>query len=377
MAVLSPLPKMQFFDANGDPLVGGKLYSYAAGTTTPLATYTSSSGAVSNTNPVILDSRGEANVWLALTPYKFKLATANDVEIWTVDNVSSGETFGVSQWLTSVAGTNAITGTVSSANFVSYTAGQTFSFSAANANTGPVTLNINSLGAKPVTKTGSVALVSNDILAGQIVTVVYDGTRFQITNLLNWQSPGVIGSATANDANFATLNALSTSTGNLTVTGGSQSVFTGGIDTASTAGPCNFYDVAVASSLSVASGISSASSFGYGPASAGTGGTVTQATSRTTGVTINKVCGQITLFSAIATAGAAAAFTVTNSFITSSSRQNIVVSLASQGASTGVYIPTVTNITGGSFQITLYCISAPAAAESPIINFTIINMVNS
>lgn len=87
MATLSPAPKMQFFDAAGEPLVGGKLYSYGAGTTTPLATYTSSAGTTTNTNPVILNSRGEAEVWLGAPLYKFKLTTATDVEIWTVDNV--------------------------------------------------------------------------------------------------------------------------------------------------------------------------------------------------------------------------------------------------------------------------------------------------
>lgn len=89
MANLSPVPKLQFFDANGNPLVGGKLYSYEAGTTTPLATYTDYGAGTSNTNPVILDSRGEANVWLSSALYKFKLTTATDVEVWTVDNISS------------------------------------------------------------------------------------------------------------------------------------------------------------------------------------------------------------------------------------------------------------------------------------------------
>jgi hypothetical protein len=89
MAVLSPPPKLQFFDANGVPLVGGKLYSYAAGTTTPLATYTSASETTFNTNPIILNSRGEAEVWLGSPLYKFKLTTAADVEIWTVDNIGS------------------------------------------------------------------------------------------------------------------------------------------------------------------------------------------------------------------------------------------------------------------------------------------------
>ena len=86
-ATLSPSPKLQFFDANGNPLVGGKLYSYAAGTTTPLATYADYNGSTTNTNPVILDSRGEADVWLSSSYYKLKLTDSNNVEIWTVDHM--------------------------------------------------------------------------------------------------------------------------------------------------------------------------------------------------------------------------------------------------------------------------------------------------
>lgn len=65
--------------------------------------------------------------------------------------------------------------------FAAYTAGQTFSFIALAANTGPVTVNINSLGAKAVTKNGSAALVANDIpAAGALVLIEYDGTQFQL-----------------------------------------------------------------------------------------------------------------------------------------------------------------------------------------------------
>jgi hypothetical protein len=92
MAALIPVPKIQFFDANGNPLAGGKLYSYDAGTTTPRPTYTNYGGATPNANPVILDSRGEANVWLDTSLYKFKLTSATDVEIWTVDNVGGAAT---------------------------------------------------------------------------------------------------------------------------------------------------------------------------------------------------------------------------------------------------------------------------------------------
>jgi hypothetical protein len=85
---ITPQPKLQFFDAAGNPLSGGKLYTYAAGTTTPLASYTDSTGNVANTNPVILDSRGEASVWLGASQYKLALYTSADVLVWTVDNVS-------------------------------------------------------------------------------------------------------------------------------------------------------------------------------------------------------------------------------------------------------------------------------------------------
>ena len=89
---LSPTPKLQFFDANGAPLAGGLLYTYEAGSTTPLATYTDSTGVSANTNPIVLDSRGEANVWLAGDIYKFALYTSVGVLIWTVDNIN-GSTF--------------------------------------------------------------------------------------------------------------------------------------------------------------------------------------------------------------------------------------------------------------------------------------------
>lgn len=90
MAVLAPAPKAQFFDATGAPLVGGKVFTYAAGTTTPLATFTDATALTPNTNPVILDSRGECNLWFSTaTSYKVVLKNANDVTQWTVDNIAT------------------------------------------------------------------------------------------------------------------------------------------------------------------------------------------------------------------------------------------------------------------------------------------------
>jgi hypothetical protein len=87
MTALATPPKLQFLDSNGAPLVGGKLYTYAAGTTTPQVTYTDFGGGTPNANPVILDSRGEASVWLGTALYKMALYSAADVLIWTVDNI--------------------------------------------------------------------------------------------------------------------------------------------------------------------------------------------------------------------------------------------------------------------------------------------------
>lgn len=87
-AKLLPVLKQRFFDSNGDPLVGGQLYSYVAGTSTPAATYTDEAGATPNTNPVVLDANGEADVWLGAGSYKFILTDSDDVVQWTVDDVS-------------------------------------------------------------------------------------------------------------------------------------------------------------------------------------------------------------------------------------------------------------------------------------------------
>jgi len=89
MAVLSPTAKMAFTTAAGTPLVGGMLYTYIAGTTTPQTTYTDSSATVANTNPIVLDSRGEADLWLGGALYKFILKDADNALIWSVDNISA------------------------------------------------------------------------------------------------------------------------------------------------------------------------------------------------------------------------------------------------------------------------------------------------
>ena len=81
--------------------------------------------------------------------------------------------------LITVAGTDTITGTVTP-SLTAYAAGQQFSFVAAGTNTTAVTLNIDGVGVKSVTRAGTTALAAGDILTGQVAIVEYDGTQFQL-----------------------------------------------------------------------------------------------------------------------------------------------------------------------------------------------------
>lgn len=98
MSVISfTLPLFHADDSNGLPLVGGKLFTYAAGTTTKQNTYTDQGGGAPNLNPTILNARGEAQVWTTVgLNYKFVLAPATDTDpptnaIWSIDNLTGGD----------------------------------------------------------------------------------------------------------------------------------------------------------------------------------------------------------------------------------------------------------------------------------------------
>src|SRR6202012_4118757 len=89
---LAPDPVFKAFDNNGAPLFNGQLFTYIAGSTTPQATYEDSTGTTQNTNPVILNARGEANVWLATgLTYKLTLEDSLGNQIWSVDQIPGGQ----------------------------------------------------------------------------------------------------------------------------------------------------------------------------------------------------------------------------------------------------------------------------------------------
>lgn len=136
--------------------------------------------------------------------------------------------------LVTVTGTDTLTGSLTPA-LVAYVTGAVYYFVAPATNTGAVTLNIDTLGAKNVTRDGTTALVAGDIVSGEMVAVVYDGTRFQLispvnsfTNLNVSGTLTVAGATTLNgnlavgDAAADTINFKSsgwTLTNNVSVTG--------------------------------------------------------------------------------------------------------------------------------------------------------------
>jgi hypothetical protein len=173
--VLSPTPKQQFFDNNGRPLVNGKLFTYEAGTATKLTTYKDSGGLSQNTNPIILDYRGECSLWIPPNvAYKYVLTPAADTDppsnpIWTVDDVIS------SQLLTLYGGVD--TGVANAyilnfdAAFTTYSDGILLYWIPSNTNTGPSTLNVNGLGSAPIINSDGSPLVGGQLVASQIAIV--------------------------------------------------------------------------------------------------------------------------------------------------------------------------------------------------------------
>ena len=80
-------PISSFYDNQGIPLAGGKIYTYMAGTNIPLITYITSDKVVANPNPITLDAEGEAYIYLLPQNYKFVIKDQNGVTIKTIDNI--------------------------------------------------------------------------------------------------------------------------------------------------------------------------------------------------------------------------------------------------------------------------------------------------
>lgn len=182
--VLSPVPVLSFRDNNGSPAAGYKLFTYSAGTTTKLATYTDSTGGTPNANPILLNYRGEANVWVPPNvAYKYVLASPTDTDppanpIWTVDNIVS------SQLITLYGGVD--TGIANAyvlnftANFASYTDGIVIYWIPSHTNTGASTINVNGLGVVNILNPDGTPLYLGELVANQFSAIIFSGGSFKL-----------------------------------------------------------------------------------------------------------------------------------------------------------------------------------------------------
>lgn len=121
--------------------------------------------------------------------------------------------------IATVSGTDTLTGSLTPA-ITAYATGNLFSFVAVATNTGATTINLNSLGAKSITKSGTTALAAGDLVSGQVYLIEYDGTRFQLINPSVPIPTGILpivnggtGASTLAGANIAVTNAAQTFTG--------------------------------------------------------------------------------------------------------------------------------------------------------------------
>lgn len=133
--------------------------------------------------------------------------------------------------------------------------------------------------------------------------------------------------------------------------------------------------IAGSGNLYVTGTLSSSDKIGYGNVSGtGVGGTITQLTSKSTGVTLNKICGQIITNNAALAAGGEVSFTLTNSFITATDVVNVCIA---SGATAGAYNVHVDAVAAGSCRIALTNLSAGSLSEALTINFVVFKSVNA
>lgn len=174
-------------DNNGEPLAGGKVYTYEAGTTTPKALFTASDKSTSATNPVILDGYGRAQVW-ADGRYKFVVKTSADVTLYTLDNLLYGFDEAVSVYAGQSSGSGN-TPALSVATISSLANGARLTYVANATNTGAVAVTINGTITTSIVKgvSGNTPLAAGDIRQGDLVDIVYEvesgSGRFRLMNV--------------------------------------------------------------------------------------------------------------------------------------------------------------------------------------------------
>lgn len=188
MAKIAPFGRYRAFDADGNPLAAGKLYTYEAGTSTPKTTYTDKDAGSANTNPVVLDADGYADVWLDTGGYKFVLKDSNDALLWEKDDIDGGSAGGYASAVISKSSGFAVTineqnnviictAALTASLLPAATAGDGFAVVFINTSSGNVTIDPD--GAETIN--GASNLVLN---AGSSVSIHCNGSEWYATTVV-------------------------------------------------------------------------------------------------------------------------------------------------------------------------------------------------
>ena len=170
----------------GQPVVAGTVISSTA--------FNSLTADLANGLSTAITKDGQTTVTNNIPMAGFKITGLGAATVGT-DAARYSQIQGGTDKLITVTGTDTLTGPLTPA-LTAYAAGNQFSFVVANTNTGAVTINIDGVGSKSITRTGSTALVAGDMVAGQVVLIEYDGTRFQLLNGNSFTNLNVSGNET-------------------------------------------------------------------------------------------------------------------------------------------------------------------------------------
>lgn len=162
-------------DSSGNPLAGGKVYTYACGTTTNKTTWQDGNKFASHANPVVLDAEGKKLIF-ADGCYKFRIDNSSDVTQYTLDNLR----FGLYNGGTTYAGTTTGAGSAYVASLspplLALINGAEIVFEANHTNTTAATLNVNSLGAIDLNRADDTVFVAGEIRAGTTYLARYESS---------------------------------------------------------------------------------------------------------------------------------------------------------------------------------------------------------
>src|ERR1700760_2276002 len=171
VAYLAPCMRLKSWLSNGTPNAFGTVATYSAGTNTPVATWTDNTGTIQNPNPVPLNQRGEASVWiLPNIAYKFVEADQFGNQIDSTDQVVNSQLITYYGVDTGSANSYILT---AATPYTSYQNGELVFFVPANTNTGPSTVNINGLGVIPITTITGTPLTAGQIVAGIVTELIF------------------------------------------------------------------------------------------------------------------------------------------------------------------------------------------------------------